>query len=756
MFPLQNKWKEAIAHGLTAYLLSLGLALTLLGVTGLMAHAPLAALLLLACSGVLTLGTYNRRVALAAGCVAGFAGLLWVLMAGRTLLMEVIHALIWHFSGLTTALPLVGVPFTAVVCVLCAAAGWFVTQRNAGPYPALLLLIMAGLLVWLLDRPALLWALLPAVLSCLTLLLRAGDEDVPTARVLPLAALITVLGYCGVWAGGVTYEPLRDLAQDIRQRIYDTLFYTAPRDVFTLATEGYYPQGQGQLGGPATPRKEKVMVVNTPRKAYLRGVIKDVYTGRTWEDSVGSRRYLWSSGSYRDIRAAAFDELLPSTGKGSELLQPSRVTVRMLLDSASSMFVPQRIRTLDAEGDLIPYFNVSSEVFATRNLTLGDVWNVDAPLFTAADGALATIVPRADDPDDPNWQTVCKTYLQVPDHVDGRVYQMAAEAASGAATPYEQALAVQRYLARNFTYTLDAPQQDPTMDFVSAFLLQHKQGYCTYFASAMTVMCRTLGLPARYVEGYVANPDATGQAILTGEDGHAWTEVYFRGFGWVTFDATPTSIDYTAMPRSDDSHGGDAEEPTPTPPPEPTASPEPTAEPSPSPSPEPSSAPSDEPTAAPPPSSLPASAAPAAPEAPSAPWPWLLLLLAAAAAARVALVQPTVQAKRQRQPFGQWLAWVQASHDALRTLGFQREKQESPRAFLSRVDASGKLPVRLAPLAEMENRMFYGHAVPAAEDIANARAAYDAVRKALGPWRTARFQLERIFLPKRMRDITSA
>jgi len=60
-------------------------------------------------------------------------------------------------------------------------------------------------------------------------------------------------------------------------------------------------------------------------------------------------------------------------------------------------------------------------------------------------------------------------------------------------------------------YSLDIPEQASNLDFVSTFLLMTREGYCTHFASAMTVLCRMVGLPARYVEGFVADVDASGR-----------------------------------------------------------------------------------------------------------------------------------------------------------------------------------------------------------------------------------------------------
>ncbi len=751
------KWKENLAHGAMAYLLALGLVLTLLGVTGLSGCGVLCALTLLVADGLAMVASVNRRAGLIAGCFVGFAALVWLGVGGMSVVIEVMRALIWHLSGLTTALPLVADAFTVLVSLLCLAAAWFVTQRSAGPYPALLLLIIAALLLWLGDMPQVLWCLLPAVLACVTLLLRASDDSVSTVKVMPLAAVITAIGFGGMAAGGMVYEPLYDLAQDIRQRIYDTLFYTAPRDVFTLATEGYYPQGQGQLGGPAQPHTDPVMVVLTPRKTYLRGVIKNVYTGRSWEDDIGGRRYLWNGSGYAELRRSAFDEALPVAGSGSELLQARAVTMRMLGASASSLFVPQRVRSLEVQGDLIAYFNTSSEVFATRNLAVGDVWTVQAPLMTAMDSGIGALVALADTVSDPQWDAVCKRYLQLPEHLEQQVYELARTAARGAESPYETAMALQTYLASNYRYTLDAEPQSPDMDFVSTFLLVNKEGYCTYFASAMTVLCRMLGLPARYVEGYLATPDASGMAVVTGEEGHAWTEVYFRGFGWLTFDATPMSLEYVQLPEGSSQPDDAPDVPTPTPEPTASPSPSPTVEPMPSPAPEqdeedahrptPSASPTDEPSA---------TAAPMQTPDPDGDGgiPWVAVLLITLLAVRSAFVQPGVQAARQKTEFARWMVWAQAVHDVLKQKGFVRENHESPGAFFQRVTDSGDMPQSLAALGAAENLMFYGHVDPMPEETAQVRAMYEAVYRSLTGSQRMKLQLDRTLTPKRQRGFT--
>lgn len=748
--------KSALSHGAMAFLYALGMALTLLGVTGLLRHGWLCAWTLAALTGAVTGLSLNRKAALCAGGVGLFAGAVWLLAGGAGMIAEVVRALMLHMSGLMTALPMVGTEFAMIVCVLSLAVSWFVTQRSAGAFPALILLVLTAVLLWLGDWPDVLICLLPSVLACVTMLLRAGDEHTSTVRVLPLAAAVTAIAFIGVWMGGADFAPMKKLADSIRQRIYDTFFYTQPRDVFTLATEGYYPQGAGQLGGPAEPHEEPVMAVITPRKTYLRGVVKNIYTGRSWQDDIGGRRYLLSATRFEELRRSTFDMDLPllDGSAQADLLASRTLQVRMLRDSASTLFVPQRLRSLTAEGDLLPYFNASSEVFVTSNLQLGDLWTAEAALFTADDAGMAALVNAADTAADPGWDAACATYMQLPDNtIDPRVYELCAQITNGIYRPFDRAMAIQRYLQAHYAYTLDVPEQSPNHDFVSTFLIETEAGYCTHFATAMTVLCRMAGLPARYAEGYVAYPDAEGLAVVTGQEGHAWTEVYFRGFGWVTFDATPISTEYTALPPETPPAGDDQQDDAQAP----DNTPEPSEEPSQPPEDAPTPTPSPDPDQAPQPSPQPSDQP--VPDEQDTPQPeqdkdihwsaaviWLLLVLLAI---RAVLVQPAIQAMRANTAFRRWLVWVQAAHDALRRHDLRREPSETPSAFLMRVERTGKLAFSLAPMAQAENLMFYGHADPYEEEIAQAKAGFTALYRTLTPWQKLIFQGERILLPRK-------
>jgi transglutaminase-like putative cysteine protease len=132
--------------------------------------------------------------------------------------------------------------------------------------------------------------------------------------------------------------------------------------------------------------------------------------------------------------------------------------------------------------------------------------------------------------------------LQLPSHLDGRIPALARAMAGPAATDLEQARGIEATLRRDYGYTLQLPKREPA-DPLADFLFHRKQGHCEYFASAMTVLLRTAGIPARIVTGFLGgeyNP-ITDLWVVRASDAHSWVEAWIPGFGWSTFDPTPAA-----------------------------------------------------------------------------------------------------------------------------------------------------------------------------------------------------------------------
>lgn len=138
-----------------------------------------------------------------------------------------------------------------------------------------------------------------------------------------------------------------------------------------------------------------------------------------------------------------------------------------------------------------------------------------------------------------NSELFYRNYTQLPAGITPRVRQLAEELTKDEDNSYDKAKAIETYLSNNYPYTLSPGNPPRRKDFVDYFLFEGKEGYCTYYASAMTVLLRCIDIPARYVEGYMLPPESeNGVFKVTNQQAHAWVEVYFEGFGWIPFEPT--------------------------------------------------------------------------------------------------------------------------------------------------------------------------------------------------------------------------
>jgi transglutaminase-like putative cysteine protease len=135
-------------------------------------------------------------------------------------------------------------------------------------------------------------------------------------------------------------------------------------------------------------------------------------------------------------------------------------------------------------------------------------------------------------------ETISDVYLQLPDSTSQRLEDRTDEVTADAETPYQKAVAVERYLEGEKSYSLQV--QRPDGDVADAFLFDMDAGYCVYYATTMVTMLRSEGVPSRFVVGYTSGESVGDeQFVVRGYNSHAWVQVYFPEVGWVNFDPTP-------------------------------------------------------------------------------------------------------------------------------------------------------------------------------------------------------------------------
>ncbi len=349
------------------------------------------------------------------------------------------------------------------------------------------------------------------------------------------------------------------------------------------ATADYYGGDTLNLGGAISLGDQVVMLVDVadedmpPLRYYWRARVFEVYQGGRWTPSATRR--------VPDLNPPL--EILTNTGVlgGSRVRVDHRVTVSV--PSRLYHTLPQPIQISEpGRIDLYRTGNDQDNAAAPMNVSVIRPVNVlETGESYQAVGAMSVASAfdlRSAGTDYPDWVRNPSAYNQgISPRVAGLARQIVDEA--GATTPYDQAKAIESWLRRNIAYDEQIPRPPQGVDTVEWFLFQQQSGYCTYYATSMIQMLRSLEVPARMAAGFSQGESSTetGQYVVRERDAHTWVEVYFPGYGWVEFEPTAAEDpltregDLDQVPRQAGSQAEPTTTPTPLPSPTPPASPSP-------------------------------------------------------------------------------------------------------------------------------------------------------------------------------------
>lgn len=387
----------------------------------------------------------------------------------------------------------------------------------------------------------------------------------------------------------VTIQPLQDTYKTARapwrgmEDQFERVFAGVPaRRSGPLHTFGVALPLRGSIGLSSTP----FMTITTDFPQYWRGQTYDFYEGRGWIANQGQRESIQSSQlqarkveGYKKREAVAQQVLLkdPSDvlfagGDPQDVNIDAQIEVAVppvfeislkdsaknadlppdLLDAANSItasrgairemrdLLPPGTRIVNDTRDSVTVTRAPSEVpdilaiRSGRRLKAGAKYEVMASVSIATEQDL-----RGDATAYPGWLT--DSYLQLPPGLPGRVRDLARDITRGSSNPYDKALAIQQYLG-SYEETLSLQPPPLNVDAVDYFLFTQKAGYSDYFASAMAVLLRASGVPARLSTGYAPGlfDEQTSTFTVRYSDAHSWPEVYFPSYGWIPFEPSPS------------------------------------------------------------------------------------------------------------------------------------------------------------------------------------------------------------------------
>ncbi|HWP83730.1 MAG TPA: DUF3488 and transglutaminase-like domain-containing protein [Terriglobia bacterium] len=253
-----------------------------------------------------------------------------------------------------------------------------------------------------------------------------------------------------------------------------------------------------------------------------RGIALSAFDGKRWFNNSRAAMTVPGRRSFRFVRET------PRSSQPSRLLhytitlEPLASDAVFLAPEPLELTGPFRTLWQDQTGSV---YMPSGSGSLVRYSVLSDV-SVPTP------ASLAASPPEA--PAD-----IREMYLQLPP-TDPRILELARHITAGASTNYDKARAVEQYLQANYGYTLELPPALP-QDPIAFFLFESRRGHCEFFAASMAVLLRSLGIPARLVNGFLQGQfnDISGNYTVRASDAHSWVEVYFPASGWVSFDPTP-------------------------------------------------------------------------------------------------------------------------------------------------------------------------------------------------------------------------
>jgi uncharacterized membrane protein len=254
-----------------------------------------------------------------------------------------------------------------------------------------------------------------------------------------------------------------------------------------------------------------------------RGTALADFDGRAWSNPTGEERLVRNESGLVAVRTA-----VQGKRQGRNLIYQ----VQLDRSIADTLFFAGNPETISINVPILRYARNGTFRVPPRFGTRGLGYSVYAFLPDEWAEVRFTASPLPD--------ATREQLLKLPT-LDARIPELARDMTRGAESEVQKARAIENHLRHDYGYTLNLLSKEVD-DPLAYFLFERKKGHCEYFASAMTVMLRSQGIPARVVTGFqsgVFNP-MTGWQVIRASDAHSWVEAWLEGRGWTTFDPTPS------------------------------------------------------------------------------------------------------------------------------------------------------------------------------------------------------------------------
>ncbi|MGE5531358.1 MAG: transglutaminase-like domain-containing protein [Bacteroidota bacterium] len=357
----------------------------------------------------------------------------------------------------------------------------------------------------------------------------AGWQDMARGQ-LSVAVLIGLLTFgLGSAVGTGAYRATPNMYAKMTERAYGWTFNRGLPSIFNSFSSNF------RVGpGPVRLSDTEVMRVQADRAGLWRGMAYDYYDGHEWSRTGhGGARLLGNGVDFR-LPTSYFPQMKSWRANVQRITLASRNGI--IFGAAE----PVAIRVAEASpgSPASRFVSPAVDSYGCLSWVFGPGGSRDEYWILSHEPVNDPTALRAASSDYSDYGF--EPYLQVPAIARAALGPLVTQITADAATPYDKVQALQKYVEDKCLYTLNAPAapRGAGDDAVDWFLNHSQRGACDLFSSSLAVMARIAGIPARVVTGYATGDydHETRSFIVKGRDAHAWTEIYFNGHGWVSFD----------------------------------------------------------------------------------------------------------------------------------------------------------------------------------------------------------------------------
>lgn len=443
------------------------------------------------------------------------------------------------------------------------------------------------------------WAVLPAAALLFVCLdgLTVGYQrlvqkrrEVGRKEILPfLLGAVLLVSVLPVRSTPVSWDGVKDFFGNVRETVNELLaraVYGDEENEFGVGTIGFSADSDSFWGRLVDSRGREMLKISVytgsgTAERYFAGVVKEIYEEDSWraadceEEEIGDLQehlfYLYQSGligesgerfcqshtysiQYQNLKTGVLFYPANSyhiSAKGKEILHSGSNLTFAEKQGRGDMYQISGLSMNLENKALVEYLrNVTRvkpdgmEMSEMADSTGESLFEECVKRAGLSEEEIAGITEDISEEEmEKRAERIRSQDLQLPENLSEEVRKLSSDLTKEPDNEYDKVQAILCYLKKDggFTYStvpVELPEGKTVMDY---FLFESREGYCTYYATALTLLCRCAGVPARYVEGITVNYESEedGWYPVWGRNSHAWTQVYLTGFGWMDVDATP-------------------------------------------------------------------------------------------------------------------------------------------------------------------------------------------------------------------------